>query len=68
MKRNRGKRRSNATQNRTLTVDAEGAEEAMSGAEPWEPIETKLVIWSFVSAAVALVVFGAIINATILAK
>ena len=51
----------------TLVVDAAGAEEAMSGAEPWAPVETKLVVWSFIAAAIALVVFGAIINATILA-
>lgn len=27
----------------------------LEGAEPWEPIETKLVLWSFAVAAVALI-------------
>jgi len=68
MKKPERKTRTGRREHETLTVDAEGAEEAMSGAEPWAPIETKLVLWCFVSAVIALVVFGAIINATILAK
>jgi len=42
------------------------AEDLFEGAEPWSPIETKVVAWSFVAAAVALVVLGALINIFIL--
>ena len=28
----------------------------LEGAEPWEPIETKLVVWSLAAAAIALVI------------
>jgi hypothetical protein len=38
----------------TLSSDALDAKDVLEGAEPWEPIETKLVVWSFVAAAVAL--------------
>ncbi len=31
------------------------AEDVLADAEPWDPIETKLVLWSFALAAVALV-------------
>ena len=34
--------------------------------EPWMPIETKLVVWSFVIALIALVIFGFLINKFIL--
>ena len=67
MKRRARRKPARKTGGGTLIVDAAGAEEAMSGAEPWEPIETKLVVWSFVAAAAALVIFGIIINNTILA-
>jgi hypothetical protein len=40
----------------TLTGTALEAEDVLAGAEPWEPIETKLVVWSFVIAAIALVI------------
>ena len=52
----------------TLQADAYSAEDILSGAEPWDPIETKIVAWSFILAAVALVGFGIVINLTILAK
>lgn len=42
------------------------AEDLFEGAEPWSPIETKVVAWSFVAAAVALVVLGTLINIYIL--
>ena len=32
------------------------AEDVLAGSEPWEPIETKMVVWSFVIAAIALVI------------
>jgi hypothetical protein len=46
----------------TLSADSYEAEDVFEGAEPWEPIETKLVVWSFVVAAVALAVFGTLVN------
>ena len=47
---------------KTLSVDACDAEDVFEGAEPWEPIETKLVLWSFAVAAIALAVFGTLVN------
>jgi len=32
------------------------AEDVLAGAEPWEPFETKLVLWSFAIALVALAI------------
>ena len=40
----------------SLTGDALEAEDVLEGAEPWEPIETKLVLWSFAVAVIALVI------------
>lgn len=40
----------------TLCATGYEAEDVLAGAEPWEGIETKLVVWSFVIAAIALVV------------
>lgn len=40
----------------SLTGDVLEAEDVLAGAEPWEPIETKLVLWSFAIAAVALII------------
>ena len=34
--------------------------------EPWEPIETKLVVWSFVIVLIALGIFGLLMNKYIL--
>lgn len=50
----------------SLTGGGYEAEDLFEGAEPWSPIETKVVAWSFVAAAVALVVLGALINIFIL--
>ncbi len=41
---------------------------ALENAEDWEDWETKLVMWSIGIGIGVLVVFGAIINMTILAK
>jgi hypothetical protein len=38
-----------------LKAGALEAEDVLAGAEPWEPIETKLVVWSLVIAVVALI-------------
>ena len=43
-------------------------EAALEDAEEWEDWETKLVLWSIGIGIGVLVVFGAIINMTILAK
>jgi hypothetical protein len=40
----------------TLTGQALRADDVLAGAEPWEPIETKMVVWSFVIAVIALLI------------
>ncbi len=40
----------------SLTADSLEAEDVLAGSEPWEPIETKMVVWSFVIAAIALII------------
>lgn len=42
------------------------AEDIFEGAEPWSPVETKLVVWSFVAAAVCLAIGGTLVNLYIL--
>lgn len=42
------------------------AEDVFAGAEPWEPIETKLVLGSFAAALFFLVLFGILIHIYIL--
>jgi len=37
-------------------------EDVFAGAEPWEPIETKIVIGSFVAALFFLIVLGTLVN------
>lgn len=49
-----------------LHIDLEDTEAALGEAEPWEPWESKLVLYSVGFGIVALVVLGAIINMTIL--
>ena len=39
----------------TLSCDAE-VDDVLAGSEPWEPIETKMVVWSFVIAAIVLII------------
>lgn len=51
-----------------LSVDIEDTEAALGEAEPWEPWETKLVVWSLAIGLVSLAVLGVIINMTILNK
>lgn len=53
-------------QSGTLGQDAYEAEDVFENAEPWSPIETKIVLASFGAAILALVVFGYLINAYIL--
>lgn len=40
----------------SLTIDSLEAEDVLAGAEPWDPVETKLVVWSFVAAVIALII------------
>lgn len=42
------------------------AEDVFAGAEPWDPIETKLVVGSLVAALLLLVVLGILVNIYIL--
>ena len=37
-----------------------------AGAEPWSPVETRLVVWSFVAAAIALILGGILVNVYLL--
>jgi hypothetical protein len=41
-------------------------EDVFEGAEEWSPVETKLVVWSFVAAVVALAIGGTLVNMYIL--
>jgi len=50
----------------TLTGGSYDADDVLAGAEPWEPIETKLVLWSFAVAAIALLVGLLIVPTSIL--
>ena len=50
----------------SLTGQDIEAEDVLAGSEPWEPIETKLVVWSFVIAAIALIIGLFIVPTSIL--
>ncbi|NOZ24926.1 MAG: hypothetical protein GXO94_02390 [Nitrospirae bacterium] len=50
----------------SLTGAALEAEDVLAGAEPWEPVETKLVVWSLVIAAVALIIGLIVVPTSIL--
>ena len=50
----------------SLTSEALEAEDVLAGSEPWDTAETKLVVWSFIIAAVALVVGLFIVPTSIL--
>ncbi|MFH1755710.1 MAG: hypothetical protein ABIA59_08405 [Candidatus Latescibacterota bacterium] len=39
-----------------LTSDSLDTDDVLEGAEPWEPIETKLVLYSFIAAAIVLII------------
>lgn len=39
----------------TLSADMD-VESVLEGAEPWEPVETKLVLYSFIAAGIALII------------
>jgi len=40
----------------TLTGDAAEVDDVLAGSEPWDSAETKLVVWSFIIAAIALII------------
>jgi len=40
----------------SLTGEALEAEDVLANAEEWSPVETKLVVWSFAIAVIALIV------------
>ena len=50
------KKKEEITASGSLTGDALEAEDVLAGSEPWEPVETKMVVWSFVIAAIALII------------
>ena len=50
----------------SLTGQDVKADDVLAGSEPWEPIETKMVVWSFVIAAIALIVGLFIVPTSIL--
>ncbi len=49
-----------------LTGGQYEAEDVLADAEPWDPVETKLVVWSFVIAIVVLVIGLFIVPTSIL--
>lgn len=51
-----------------LGADTYDAEDVFAGAEEWSPTETKLVVWSFIVAAVALAIGGVLVHIFILGK
>ena len=49
-----------------LAGDGYKSEDILEGAEPWEPIETKIVLGSFGAAIILLVIFALLINEFVL--
>jgi hypothetical protein len=50
----------------SLAGDGYKSEDILEGAEPWEPIETKIVLGSFGAAIILLVIFAILINEFVL--
>ena len=50
----------------SLAGDGYESEDILEGAEPWEPIETKIVLGSFGAAIILLVIFAILINEFVL--
>ncbi|PLX47079.1 MAG: hypothetical protein C0613_15160 [Desulfobulbaceae bacterium] len=44
-----------AAEHGVVTEDMD-TESVLAGAEPWEPIETKLCLYSFIAAGIALII------------
>ncbi len=49
-----------------LSSDGYEADDVFENAEPWDPIETKIVLGSFIAAFIFLAIFGYLINTFIL--
>ncbi len=49
-----------------LRAGRDDAGDVFREPEPWDPVETKLVAWSFALACIALIVFGTLVNIYIL--
>ena len=63
---NTDKNNDNIAQQGTLSGTSYEAEDVFEGAEPWDPIETKIVVGSFAAALILLVVFALLIDHYIL--
>ena len=50
----------------SLTGAALEVEDVLADAEEWSPIETKLVLWSFIAAGIALIIGLLIVPTSIL--
>ena len=50
----------------SLTANSYEAEDIFENAEPWDPVETKMVLYSFATAIVCLAIFGYLIYQYIL--
>ena len=55
-----------AKEHGALTGGEYEAEDVFENAEPWDPIETKIVLASFGAAVILLIVFGYLINTFVL--
>lgn len=56
----------NASSRGGLSATGYDAEDVFENAEPWSPIETKIVLASFGTALILLVIFAYLINTFIL--
>ncbi len=50
----------------SLTGTSLESDDVFAGAEPWDPVETKLVLWSFIIAAIALIIGLIVVPTSIL--
>ncbi len=50
----------------SLTADSYEAEDVFENAEPWDPVETKMVLYSFATAIVCLALFGYLVHVYVL--
>lgn len=49
----------------SLTGESLEVEDVLAGAEPWKPVETKLVVWSLVFALIFLIIGLAVVPTSI---
>lgn len=59
------KEKNESAESSTLSCDVE-VEDVLAGSEPWEPIETKMVVWSFVIAIIVLIIGLIVVPTSIL--